>query len=88
MISVIKTATGPWIYPGDLVRIINVSVDDQVGILLQRVIGRKHMGETEYRSVLIGDQREWVITGKLELIGANPQRGRVSERGTPRGRPS
>jgi len=46
------------------------------------------MGETEYRSVLIGDQREWVITGKLELIGANPQRGRVSERGTRRGRPS
>jgi hypothetical protein len=65
-----------------------MNVDDQVGILLRRVIGRKHMGETEYRSVLIGDQREWVITGKLELIGANPQRGRVSERGTRRGRPS
>jgi len=46
------------------------------------------MGETEYRSVLIGDQREWVITGRLELIGDNPQRGRVSKRGTPRGRPS
>ena len=68
MISVIKTATGAWIYPGDLVRIINVSVDDQVGILLQRVIGRKHMGETEYRSVLIDGRREWVITSRLERV--------------------
>jgi len=88
MISVIKTVNGSWIYPGDLVRIINMNADDQIGILLRRVIGRKHMGETEYRSVLIGDQREWVITGRLELIGADPQRGRVSERGTQRGRPS
>ena len=68
MISVIKTAHGPWIYPGDLVRVVNMSADDQIGILLRRVIGRKHMGETEYRAVLVGGRREWVITGRLEHV--------------------